>query len=178
MADLQKAKDRINEYNAGHMFEYRKPDGSMGMFNKLDYEVAKKHKAAKVQEEALRIQNHSINVTVIVLVIVIVLMVMLVIYINMTTDITGIYYDSSGNKIELYHNKTAGSLEIKSTKGNKRGVLKKINTNTYGIYLNEDMIVKDLEHIAQPVAAYANLKSGNITWKNDIWKLDRQGYVG
>lgn len=177
MSALQKVQDRINEYDQGYMVEYKSPGGSNRMLNKLDFEVAKKHQLAKEEEAALRVYNHTINITALVIVIVIVMLIMLVVYINMTTDITGIYYDANGNKIEIYHNKTLGSLEIKDRMDKKTGIVKKINSDTYGIYLNEDLIVKNLESLAQPIAAYANIKTGDIRWKNNVWKLDKECYM-
>lgn len=181
MSNLQlikeKINDRMNEYDLGYIYEYKKPDGSTGIYNKLDANVARIYKKAVVEETESRIFSHVSTITVLVLSIVIVLMIMLIIYINNSTDITGIYYDSRGNKIEVYHNKTFGNIEIKSDVSNKKGLLKKINANTYGIYLDEDIIIGKMEQMSHPIAAYADLKTGNISWKNDIWKLDQRGYI-
>ena len=172
MNSLQKANDRIKEYNQGFMVEYEKPDGSIGLFNKLDYEMAKKYKQATYEEKAEREYDHKHSTIIYVLIIVIVIMLMILIYVNMMTDLTGIYYDGQGNKIVVHHTKTLGKIKL----NDKEGVIKKINSGKYGIYQNEDMITNKLEELSRPMAAYADIKTGNIVWKNDIWKLDRNGY--
>jgi hypothetical protein len=172
MEQIEKINKRINEYEQGHVEEYVKPDGTVGLFNKLDYEAAKKYKAAKDYEKNKRIYENTTSTIIYVLVIIIVLVIMVVIYINMTNDITGIYYDKNGNKIEVYHTKTTGRVKINGKSGN----IKKINADKYGIYMLDEAIIKNLEEDSKPLAAYVDLKTRDIVWKNNIWKLDVNGY--
>lgn len=177
MSSMQNIQDRINEYDQGYIVEYTKPDGSKGVLNKLDLEAAKKYKQAKLAESEFRLRDHVITITVLVLIIVLVMVAMYIIYVNTVVDITGIYYDSNGEKIEVHHNKAIGNIDIDSSRMKRTGHVKKINANTYGIYLDEDIMLKDLEFMSSPIAAYANIKTGDIQWKNDMWKLDRRSYA-
>ena len=177
MESMQNIQDRLNEHNQGYIVEYTKPDGSKGVLNKLDLEAAKRYKAAKLAESEFRLKDHAITITVLVLIIVLIMVAMYIIYVNTVVDITGIYYDTNGSKIEVHHNKSIGNIEINGSHMNRTGHVKKINANTYGIYLDEDMMLKDLEFMSSPIAAYANIKTGDIQWKNDVWKLDRRSYA-
>lgn len=175
--NLSNLVTKNNEYELGFMKEFTRSDGTKGIINDLDFKLANTFLEAQKEEASKRLQTHTTNITILVLVIVLVLMVMLIIYINSSTDITGIYYDKNGTKIDVYHNKTSGQIEIQSSLGNKSGLVKKINAATYGLYLDEDLLTESLEKMSQPIAAYADLKTGDITWKNDIWKLDKRGYI-
>ena len=76
--------------------------------------------------------------------------------------------DKNGNKIEVYHNKTAGDVEFHYGDGRKsHGYLKKINSNAFGLYLDEDQVVGKYS-----LAAYVDSRDRTWSWKNNKWIMD------
>jgi len=170
---LEKIAQRIAEHDAGYMKEYYDSrTGQTHMVNELDIKSGQIYREAKQQEEAERVQEHMVTVTVLTLIIIVVLLVMLIIYINMSANMTGIYYDKSGNKIEVHHNKTLGDVNFyykdeKSNEINKTGHLKKINDRYYGLYLDEDAVVGKYS-----LAGYADARDKSWSWKENKWIMD------
>lgn len=166
---IDKISRSVNEHELGYSYEYYDPeDGQIKLFNVLDYKAAQNYVGAGIEEQEIRGHNYMITVTVLTLTIMIVLLVMLVIYINTTANMTGIYYDKNGNKIEVYHNKTVGDVEFQYGDGRKsHGYLKKINSNTFGLYLDEDQVVGKYS-----LAAYVDARDRTWSWKNNKWIMD------
>lgn len=157
---MQLLKDKMNEYDAGHITERQNADGSVELVNQLDELTNKKKEEARYEENNMRQYNYSINIAVLGLVLVIVMLVMVMFWINVSPSFTGIYYDKNGNRRELYHNKSLGSFDIKTDHESKSGMIKKINSNVYGLYI-DNMLV-----------AYLNNNDKTVTWQNDIWIAD------
>lgn len=171
---LETIAQRIAEHDAGYSKEYYDPrTGQTQIINELDVKSGQIYRAAKYQEEAERVQEHMVTVTVLTLIIIVVLLVMLIIYINMSSDMTGIYYDKSGNKIEVHHNKTLGNVKFyyKDSNGKddvqKTGHLKKINDRYYGLYLDEDAVLGKYS-----LAGYADARDKSWSWKENKWIMD------
>jgi hypothetical protein len=150
----------MREYDQGHMIEYEKPDGSIGLVNKLDLEVARKYKSAVAQESKERSDNSNLTLIIFGLLIVIIILAMYIFYINITTDLTGIYYDKDGKKIELHHNKTLGTISTNDNNSLSEGVVKKESSNIYSLYFNNSL------------EAYADVKAHTIKWANNLWVKD------
>ncbi len=167
---MDKINQAINEQNQGFLLEYTKPDGSTGVFNKLDFAVEKKFKNAKKLEQENRIYNHLSSIVALILVIMILMIAMIYMYCNFSTNISGIYFTKNGDKVELYHNKISGELQIKSYKGDRNGYVKKLNADTYLLYINSNANASDM-------TAIMDLNTGDIKWNNDLWKLDKMSFV-
>ena len=171
--NLDKIAQRMREHEAGYSYEYEdRTTGERKIFNTLDYKVGINYRDAKIQEASLRAQSYIVTITVLVLTIIVVLMVMLVVYINMSADMTGIYYDKNGNKIEVHHNKTLGNVKFyyKGDDNNeltKTGYLKKINDRYYGLYLDEDAVLGKYS-----LSGYADARDKSWSWKNNKWIMD------
>lgn len=164
---------KVNEYDLGYIKEYQNPTtGERTLINELDVRAGRHYIKARDQEESERIQEHMTTVTVLTLIIIVVLLVMLIIHINMSANMTGIYYDKSGNKIEVHHNKSLGSVKFyykddSSNEISKTGYLKKINNNYYGLYLDEDAVLGKYS-----LAAYADARDKSWSWANNKWISD------
>lgn len=164
---------RINEHDLGYVKEYRDPKtGERHMINELDIRVGKHYTKARQQEEGERAQEHMVTVTVLTLIIIVILLVLLIIYINTSANMTGIYFDKSGNKIEVHHNKSLGTVKFyykdpSSNEISKTGYLKKINSSYYGLYLDEDAVLGKYS-----LAAYADARDKSWSWANNKWIAD------
>ena len=171
--NLDKIAQRIQEHDAGYSYEYEdQTTGERKIFNTLDYKAGVNYRDAKMKEASLRAQSYIVTITVLILTIIVVLMVMLVIYINMSADMTGIYYDKNGNKIEVHHNKTIGNVKFyykgdDNSELTKTGYLKKINDRYYGLYLDEDAVLGKYS-----LSGYADTRDKSWSWKNNKWIMD------
>jgi hypothetical protein len=170
---IETIAQRIAEHDAGYTKEYYdNRTGQTHIVNELDVKSGQIYRAAKQQEEAERVQEHMVTVTVLTLIIIVVLLVMLIIYINMSADMTGIYYDKSGNKIEVHHNKTLGNVKFYykdngKDEVHKTGYLKKINDRYYGLYLDEDAVLGKYS-----LAGYADAREKSWSWKDNKWIME------
>jgi len=170
---LDDIEKRIREHDMGYSYEYLDPiDNQVKIFNELDYKTGLNYKAAAEEELSDRTHNYIITITVLTLVIIVVLLVMVLIHINTITNMTGIYYDKTGNKIEVYHNKVLGSVKFLyndglSGKVTKEGILKKINEQQYGLYLDEDAVLGKYS-----LSAYVDARDKTWSWKDNKWIMD------
>ncbi len=169
---LNAIAQKVLEHDLGYVKEYVNPiTGERKLINELDIRAGKHYTDARLQEESERAQEHMVTVTVLTLIIIVVLLVLLILYINMSANMTGIYYDKSGNKIEVHHNKTLGTVKFYYKDGmneiNKTGYLKKINSNYYGLYLDEDAVLGKYS-----LAAYADARDKTWSWANNKWIMD------
>ncbi len=171
--NIDKIAKHLKEAELGYVKEYYDPKtGQTHLVNELDYKAGLNYKKAVVQEEGNRIENHMVSITTLTLIVIITLLVMVIIYINCSVNMTGIYYDKSGNKIEVHHNKALGSVDFffkdKNNKEiNKSGYLKKINDKIYGLYLDEDIVLGKYS-----LAGYADARDHTWSWKNNKWIME------
>ena len=170
----QKVEDRINEHDAGHIVEYTKADGSTGVYNKLDLDVARHFKNASIQEKDQRVESHTSSVITLTLVLVIALIILVIFYIKTNTDITGIYYDNKGVKIKVYHNKFFGTIEINNNGVISKGLIKKNNDQFLSIYLD-----KDSSHniMTRAVSATVDVYERSIIWGSSTWYADKNCFA-
>lgn len=172
-ASIEKIAQRIREHDLGYVKEYYDPKtGKTSLVNELDYKSGINYKYARNEEEANRIQDHTVSVTVLTLIIILVLMVMVIVYVHMTVNMTGIYYDKSGNKIEVHHNKALGNVKFyykdeNNSEITKTGRLKKINDKIYGLYLDEDAVLGKYS-----LSGYVDARDKTWSWKNNKWIMD------
>ena len=162
--EIRKAIDnignKINEYDQGHIVEYQDPSGEKTLVNKLDISLAKKYIEAEKEEIVLRNTNYIIISVILVLIILVALLIFANIYVDNIYNLTGIYFDKSGTKIELHHNHMSDEFSIKSKKGDMEGFIKKISSTHYGVYVDSNMV------------AYYDADKNIICWSNDVWKKD------
>jgi hypothetical protein len=174
---FDKLKYLEDEHKKGNVKYYIDENGQKQAYNVNDLALAKIYKLSKDSENEERKRNHYISVISMTMVVVIVLLIMIFIYLTLMQDITGIYYDKNGNKIEIYHNRFSGTFNFTADGLEKQGIIKKINNRTYGIYLNDDLITGHRETLSSPISAYYDLNKNEIIWKNNSWKLDKYSYA-
>ena len=171
--NLNTISQRLHEGDLGYMKEYYDPrTGQTHMINELDYKSGLNYKHAIKQEEAERVQEHLISITVLTLIVIVVLLIMVIIYINCSADMTGIYYDKSGNRIDVHHNKALGTVKFYykddgQNETSKTGYLKKINDKLYGLYLDEDAVIGKYS-----LAGYADVRDRSWSWKDNKWIME------